>query len=147
MKLRQSSVAELAYFAEMETQAHANKFVNRLSLREHRAAFESTDLVYLTVIVNPDIVAGFFVLCVDDDHESVEFRRVVIDHMHRGIGQNAIRQMEDYCRVTLNRSRIWLDVYEDNCIGIHVYEKLGYLYERTNQIKGRSIRFYSKKIA
>lgn len=146
MKLRQSLPAELPVFANMEIQAHAKMFVNQLSIPEHRAEFESAEVVYLTVVANPDIVAGFFVLSIDDDHESVEFRRLVIDQRHRGIGQKAIRQMEDYCRVTLKRSRVWLDVYEDNAIGIHVYEKLGYLYERTGQFNERSIRFYSKRV-
>jgi len=56
----------------------------------------------------------------------VEFRRVLIDHNNLGIGQTAITEMEKYCKNNLKAKRIWLDVYQDNAIGKHIYEKFGY---------------------
>ena len=57
---------------------------------------------------------------------SVEFRRIVIAERGKGIGQQVLNQIENYCRMILKRNRIWLDVFYFNKRGIHIYEKQGY---------------------
>ncbi len=72
------------------------------------------------------VLAGFFILGLVEDKKSVEFRRIVVATKGQGIGQTAIGLMERFCRATLGRTRIWLDVFESNARSRHIYEKLGY---------------------
>lgn len=146
MNLRESALSEVASFAAMEKQSHVNAFINQLSIDEHHAAFLSAEIIYLTIVGEANVLIGYFIIALEDDGSTAEFRRIVVDQKHRGVGQTAISLMEEYCRVNLQRSKIWLDVYDDNVIGIHIYEKLGYQYDRTEMIKDRKLRFYSKSL-
>ena len=62
------------------------------------------------------------------------------------VGQAAIIEMEGYCRHTLNVKRIWLDVFEDNEVGIHIYEKMGYTRFKQQRLDGRQLYFYEKPL-
>ncbi|HKJ54338.1 MAG TPA: GNAT family protein [Gammaproteobacteria bacterium] len=54
--------------------------------------------------------------------------------------------MESYCKANFKAKRIWLDVYEDNEIGIHVYEKLGYERFGEERVDGRKLYLYEKTL-
>ena len=87
---------------------------------------------------------GYFILGNEPETDSVEFRRILLDKDARGVGQLAIIEMEDYCQREFNMNRIWLDVYADNAIGIHIYEKLGYRKFDETLHEGRPLYFYQK---
>ena len=50
--------------------------------------------------------------------------------------------MEDYCRRVFNVPRIWLDVYDDNEVGKHIYQKLGYSQFQSEILSGRTLHFF-----
>ena len=52
--------------------------------------------------------------------------------------------MEEYCRERLGRSRIWLDVFEFNQRGQHIYQKLGYRRFDQGEVEGKVLFFYDK---
>ena len=54
--------------------------------------------------------------------------------------------MERYCKTVLGVDRIWLDVFEDNEIGIYIYEKLGYKRLKEETVTGRRLFFYEKPL-
>ena len=112
-------------FAALELGPDTRGFVGSNSEAEHRHRITTGEMIYLR-IVDRSALAGFFILRLDPDGRSVEFRRVVVAPEHRGIGQAAITAMERYCRGELGRERIWLDVFEENPRARHVYQKLGY---------------------
>ena len=144
ISLRHSTEKELKVFVAMELQAHAIQFVNSMDLDSHKRKFKNPNTIYLSIENNKNEVAGYFILVVEADTESIEFHRIVIDENCRGIGQLAIREMENYCRKVLSARRIWLDVYDHNLVGRHIYEKLG--YEKFKQSTGdeRKLLFYQK---
>jgi diamine N-acetyltransferase len=49
----------------------------------------------------------------------------------QGYGSDAIRALLDFGFGELRLERIWLDVYEDNARGRHVYERVGFIHEAT----------------
>ena len=56
-----------------------------------------------------------------------------------------MKLMEEYGVREFGVNRIWLDVYENNARGMHVYEKMG--YRRFNQKKtGERILYFYEKI-
>jgi RimJ/RimL family protein N-acetyltransferase len=49
----------------------------------------------------------------------------------KGYGSDAIRALVDFGFGALRLERIWLDVFDDNARGRHVYERLGFVHEGT----------------
>jgi RimJ/RimL family protein N-acetyltransferase len=125
IELRIASAQEGPAFVAMEQAADTSDYITPYSREEHGRKMADPTFVYLS-IVEGGALAGFFILILDADGKSVEFRRVVVSARGRGIGQSAIAHMEHFCRTRLGRSRIWLDVFEHNERGRHIYEKLGY---------------------
>ena len=143
ISLRLTGFEQLGAIAEMETQPHARNFVHSCSLEKHQLQFADPNITYLNIESNGEL-AGYFILVKETATESVEFGRIVILESYRGIGQESIQQMEFFCRKKLNAKRIWLDVYEDNHRGMHIYEKLGYKRFKEKQSGERKLFFYEK---
>ncbi len=146
ISLRPSKKDELIIFVDLETQTHANRFVNSSDLETHQRNFNNPNVIYLSIENSKGELSGYFILLYEPDEESVEFHRILIDESKRGIGQNAIIEMENYCRSELNVERIWLDVYEDNEIGKHIYEKMGYKQFKEEINDGRKLLFFQKAL-
>lgn len=144
--LRKSTYEELATFSDMEKQAHAEVFVNSTSVETHRRNFADKNILYLSIENEAGDLAGYFILALAVDRKTVEFRRVIIDETERGIGQEAIMEMERYCKKQLGANRIWLDVYEDNKKGKHIYEKLGYRRFKEGKYEDRVLFYYEKAL-
>lgn len=146
ISLRPSRKEELDIFDDMDRQAHARNFVVQTGIEKHRKYFNDPGIAYLSIEDASGEFCGYFILAPEADRESVEFRRILIDREKRGIGQAAITAMEGYCKNNFKVNRIWLDVYEDNEIGIHVYEKLGYTRYGEERVDGRKLYLYEKAL-
>jgi RimJ/RimL family protein N-acetyltransferase len=81
-----------------------------------------------------------------ESQDTVEFRRIVVASKGKGLGQLAIKEMEQYCAEHLNCSKVWLDVFESNSRGIHIYQKLGYTQFKEALYEGRSLLFMEKRL-
>lgn len=136
---------DLSLFAIMEQEAGTSEFINSYSVAEHHSKFEEPQIIYLR-ITSAGVIAGFFILALEPDGRSVEFRRIVVSDKGKGIGQTAIKQMETFCRDELGRSRIWLDVLEGNHRGRHIYEKLGYKRFGEQDSMGKQLLLYEKTV-
>ena len=144
--LRSSTREELVIFDEMDRQDHASNFVIQAGIETHQKYYDDPNITYLSIENSRGEFSGYFVLVVEPDTASVEFRRILIDENKRGVGQIAIIEMENYCRKEFGVKRIWLDVYENNAIGRHVYEKLGYQQFKEELEEGRKLLFYEKAL-
>lgn len=144
--LRLSTREELVIFDEMDRQGHASKFVTQTGIETHQKYYDDPNITYLSIVNSRGEFSGYFVLVVEPDAASVEFRRILIDENKRGVGQIAITEMENYCKKEFSVKRIWLDVYEDNARGRHVYEKLGYQQFKEEFEEGRKLLFYEKAL-
>lgn len=145
IELKPATPAVLADIVAMERAADTADFIIPCSVDEHRRRMADDHVVYLTVL-EADTLVGFIVLVLDDDGRSVEFRRIVIGKKGLGLGQQAIGNMEAYCRDVLARSRIWLDVFEHNSRGRYLYEKLGYVLFAEAVHDGRALLLYEKTL-
>jgi len=146
VSLERASPEDAPLFAALEQGADTKEYVASYTAAEHARRIVDPGFVYLRILTRGEL-AGFFILALDPDGTSIEFRRVVVAPERRGIGQAAIRAMESYCRAEMGRPRIWLDVFEHNHRGRHIYEKLGYdLYGR-GTYAGRPLLLYQKMLA
>lgn len=145
VEIERAGADDLPQFAEMEQEPETRSFIVSYTLEEHRRSFADPEIIYLRILDDREIV-GFFILALDPDGRSVEFRRIVVACRGKGIGQHAIARMEAFCRDSLARTRIWLDVFEDNALARHVYEKGGYV--RFGEVAGEDCRLllYEKRM-
>ena len=140
IELRPTRADELALLVQLENAPGTREFVTPNMLDVHRTNLARDDFVYLSILENQAVV-GVIILHLDADPHSVEFRRIVVGDKNRGIGQQAIRAMEAWCR-SLGRLRVWLDVFETNLRARHLYEKLGYRCFGQSAFEGRVLLLY-----
>ena len=144
VELRESKREELELFCEWEQTDDTREYIISYDLERHRAEFEKDEIIYSSIIFDSRIV-GFVILKLEDDLKSVEFRRIVVNEKGRGIGQAALREVGRYCFETLNKERIWLDVFSFNVRGIHIYEKHGYQRIGEADFAEKKLFVYEKK--
>ncbi|WP_409525703.1 GNAT family N-acetyltransferase [Nitrincola sp. MINF-07-Sa-05] len=145
VQLRKAEEADLALFTEMEQEAGTSKFIIPYRLEDHVSSYSDPRIIYLRIVADEEL-AGYFILAMDQDARSIEFRRVVVANKGLGIGQRAIEAMEVYCRDLLQMTRIWLDVFWHNCRGRHIYEKLGYHQFGESVLDGKKLLLYEKQL-
>jgi RimJ/RimL family protein N-acetyltransferase len=145
IELRRATAQDVPAFVAMEQAPDTAEYIIPYSRDEHERKIADPNLVYLK-IVDDGHLAGFFILVLDADGKSVEFKRIVVSAKERGIGQFAIASMESFCSKELRRSRIWLDVFEHNHRGRHIYEKLGYTKYGEAAHGGRRLWLYEKSV-
>ena len=135
--------ADLLY--EFEQAEDAKQFIIPYSSEKHASNIKNSELIYLKIISSNQVV-GFIILAIDESPDTVEFRRIVIGNKGLGLGQKAIQAMEEFCVSELSRSTIWLDVFVDNLIARHIYEKLSYIRFGQSKVNEEKLLLYRKKL-
>jgi len=143
INLRKSLEKDISSFIEMENSDGAAQYITPYSVQQHQQEMRQSDVIYLSILSN-ETLAGFIILATNADLVSVEFRRIVVASKGNGIGQLAIEAMEVYCTDVLFCNRIWLDVFESNKRGQHIYQKLGYRKFKSEPY-GDNILLYMEK--
>lgn len=146
VQLSSSLETELNQFAEMEQLADNASYIIPNTPEKHLVEYSKEDTHYLT-IKNANEIAGFIILVVNENSNSAEFRRIVVSQKGLGIGQKAMKLMEQFVVTRLKASRIWLDVFEENARGKHIYEKMGYKTFKTDESNGRTLIFMDKDMS
>ncbi|MGL1166792.1 GNAT family N-acetyltransferase [Vibrio parahaemolyticus] len=142
LELRKSVIEEASAFVEMEHSHDTKDFVIPYPLEKHRILIESSDVIYLSLYYKSEL-SGFMILS-QENQDTVEFRRIVVKSKGKGHGQLAIKAMERYCVEKLNCSRVWLDVFELNSRGLHIYQKLGYTQFKAVNYEGKRLLLMEK---
>ena len=121
--VERAPVQDASLFAQLEQAPDTKQFVLPYSETEHARNILNSSFVYLRILDAGELV-GFFILVLDSEPNSVEFRRAVVSDKGKGVGQSAITAMEQFCRTQLQRTRVWLDVFEYNNRGRHISSSL-----------------------
>ena len=144
--VRNSKIGELNEFFKMGEQSHVENHLNIKSLKAHQEEFKNSSIIFLSIISNPDQLAGYIILVKENDTHNVQLKRILIDENHLGVGQKAIIAMENYCITELESDRIWLDVFKSSSRAIHIYEKLGYEVFKEDEEDTRAVLFCEKML-
>jgi len=136
---------DLSTFIEMESAADTSQFIMSYSLEQHQIEMKNSNVIYLSIMNQGDI-SGFIILSSDNDFKDIEFRRIVVASKGKGVGQLAIKAMEQYCAAILKANRIWLDVFETNNRGQHIYQKLGYKVFKSENLNSKALLYMDKAI-
>jgi len=143
IRLERAGLQDAEQLASMDRTTETRGFVVDHDVDRHVANLSDPCQICLRIIAD-DRLVGYFVLVPENDGKSVEFRRIVVADKGQGIGQRAITRMEQFCRDELGRTRVWLDVFEHNDRGRHIYEKLGYRYTGDCDYDGMRAFVYEK---
>jgi len=135
IELKPFEAEDIPAIMAMEAASDATDHIIKYDVARHEKNLHDSTIFYLN-ICRDQILAGFFILALEQDNRSVEFRRIVVGEKGRGTGQQAISLMEEYCKQQLKRHRVWLDVFEHNQRGRHIYEKLGYREFGRSELNG-----------
>ena len=143
IELRESTKEDLISFSNWENLNGIREFICPYSIERHKEEFEKDEMIYLNINYKSKPV-GFVLLKLEDDKCSIEFRRIVVVESGKGIGQQVLNEIEKYCVSKLKRKRLWLDVFDFNKRGIHIYEKKGYQKTGETNIEGKRAFIYEK---
>jgi len=143
IELNYASAEHLPLFHAMEQDADTSPYILPTTLEQHRQTFDRDDIIYLSIDDNGKL-AGYFILALDADGSSIELRRIVIASKGQGTGQAALRAVETWCLEKPGRRRVWLDVFDFNARGRHVYSSLGYRLFDQRDCEGKKLLFYEK---
>ena len=143
IELKESNKENLNLFSDWENLDGIREFIFPYSIERHIEEFEKDEMIYLNINYNSKAV-GFVLLKLEDDEKSIEFRRIVVVERGKGIGQRVLNEIEKYCVSKLKRKRIWLDVFDFNERGIHIYEKQGYKKMGETDIADKRAFIYEK---
>ena len=113
-------------------------------MERHREEFLRAKILYKSIYATPDELIGFIILVLEPDGQSVEFRRIVVSERDKGYGRRAVALVDEICGEELGRKRVWLDVFEFNQRGRHLYESNGYRYVGASEFEGKTLRLYEK---
>lgn len=145
VNLIKSLETDIPAFIDMEKFEGTAQYIIAYSEQKHQREMRKSDLIYLSIVVEEKL-SGFIILATQIDSSSVEFRRIVVSPTGNGIGQLAIQAMEAYCSNILHASRIWLDVFESNQRGQHIYIKLGYRQFKAEQYDDNILLYMEKQL-
>lgn len=143
VNVESASIRDAYWFAAMEQAGDTKQYILPYAEAEHAQDMMDPSFFYLRILDAEELV-GFMILVLDPDIASVEFRRIVVSAKGRGVGPSAIGEMEQFCLSVLHRQRIWLDVFEYNSRGRHIYEKLGYKTCGEAEHVGKKLFIYDK---
>lgn len=145
IKLRKTPESELDKVIQLEAQADVNEYITPHTLEEHLTDFHDEEVTYLTIEQEGQFI-GFIILVDHPEDESVECLRIALAIRGQGIGQTALKLIEEYSKTVFHAKRIWLDVFEYNARAIHVYQKLGYRRFDSAEYKGKKLLYLEKML-
>ena len=77
ISLKPTTREELVICDQMDRQDHACNFVNQIGIEAHYRYFDDPNITYLNIENNSGEFIGYFVLVVEPELESLEFRRYI----------------------------------------------------------------------
>jgi RimJ/RimL family protein N-acetyltransferase len=146
ISIEDTKAEELEAIQQMERNEDTSRYIISYSLEKHRAEFQKPDVFYKSIYGKTSNLVGFMILALDGDGISLEFRRIVISDKGKGYGKRAVSLVDRICTEEFGKSRIWLDVFDYNKRGQHIYETRGYKFVKISDYHGRSLKVYEKTL-
>ena len=136
---------ELSTIHRMEQDTDTAEFIVPYRLARHESEYAKDNVYYKSIYGPPGELIGFAILALNDNGTTMEFRRLMISEKGKGFGSRAVALMDTVAKEEFHCRRIWLDVFEFNTRGQHVYTKLGYVFQSRTEYQGRVLRVYDKQ--
>jgi diamine N-acetyltransferase len=130
VELRPTVSSDLAAVVDIEGDPEVSPWITRWPLDRHLEALTSPDEAHLSVF-EADRLVGFVLLAgLDRSDGVVEIGRIALAKRGGGIGRDALVQTLEMVFRYYAAERVWLDVLPGNERARHLYESLGFAFER-----------------
>lgn len=111
---------------EMERHEDNRNFIWQGTYDEHKTEIENDDCMLLLINEKDNCeTVGFALIYIDRKSEKFELRRIAVTKKGVGYGRELLSSLIKFSFEELKMNRFWLDVYEDNHVGIKLYESVG----------------------
>lgn len=129
--LRSTTEADLPFVLTAEKTPENAYFINQWSYERHRQACESSDERHWIVEYGspPQSVGYVILLGLQDPHQSLLLKRIVMTQKGLGLGKATLLQVIQKAFVDFDAHRLWLDVIEDNVRARSLYRNVGFVEE------------------
>lgn len=122
--------SDIDTIVSMESEVENSMFIIPNTKEEHHQLLNDENIEHLLLKSENDELIGFAILAgIENRHNNIEFRRIVIKTKGKGYGRDAIREITTYCFEILKCHRLWLDVLESNSRARHLYHSEGFKEE------------------
>jgi len=129
--LRRTLEPDLDFVLAAELSSENSPFVVAWTHEQHKQALSGKDLLHLIVERCSDHKpVGYVILAgLEQQHQSIELRRIVITDKGKGYGRESLRLIKKMAFGELFAHRLWLDVKDHNVRARHIYEAEGFRVE------------------
>lgn len=110
---------------EMERHKDNRNYIWQGTYEEHKKEIERDDCM-LFVVKEKDTnnTVGFALNFIDGKSDRFELRRFAVTKKGMGYGREVLASLIKFAFEELNMNRFWLDVFQDNYVGIKLYESM-----------------------
>ncbi|UII34722.1 GNAT family N-acetyltransferase [Fulvivirga ulvae] len=122
---------DLDFVTALETHPQNRSYVMIYTKEQHLEVIASANEQHLIIIEKgTNEKVGFVILGgLNNQHNSLELRRIIIDKKGKGLGKETLQLIKKYCFEILQMNRLWLDVVDDNQKAIYIYASAGFKNE------------------
>jgi RimJ/RimL family protein N-acetyltransferase len=133
VSFRRTEPADLDYVLSLETDPDNSPHIIPWTREQHLQALSEDDTLHLQVeALDWGERVGFAILRgIAAEHDSIEFKRIVIGTKGRGFGRATVRLVKHLVFEQLSAHRLWLDVKQCNQRAKALYESEGFVVEGT----------------
>ena len=128
MKIRATQPIDLPFVLAAENHADNAPYITQCPKSWHEMAIASADCAHC--VIESQQLAGYLILTgIQNPHDSLEIRRIVVTQKGQGYGREILRWIKTYAFEHLGHHRLWLDVLESNHRAKRLYESEGFVAE------------------
>ena len=131
ISLRPTKHKDVKYIIHAEQSPENRSFVGQWSENKHLSSLDDEDLLHLIVERTSDQEpVGYIILAgIENQNQSIEFRRIVITQKGVGYGRAALKAVKALAFEKYQAHRLWLDVREFNERAQRLYQSEGFQVE------------------
>lgn len=139
--------SDIESIIEIEHHPDNRNFIWQGTYQEHLSEIQDSEHHLLKFIdkTSHDLV-GYTLIHINHHSNIFELRRIAITKKGLGYGREALKALIQHAFDYMNINKLWLDVYPDNQVGIHLYESLGFVREGILRQNYKSDRGYLDQI-
>ena len=86
---------------------------------------QNSELLTVTRIEDDEII-GYVIIDIDKESEWLEIRRTALSDKGKGYGREMFEAILKYAFTIGDFNKVWLECYDDNPVGMHLYPSLGF---------------------
>lgn len=125
-----TEMTDLDGILHMEQRMENQLWISPYSRQRHIQVIQGSTEFHFTLKSKTGQLLGYLILAkTEKEHNSIEFRRIVIHDKGKGFGRYCLKWIKEFCFEQLNVHRLWLDVFDDNAAALQLYISEGFIQE------------------